>query len=89
MFKFLVTFIGDLNPEELRNYLCFVTGSSVLICERIEVTFNGVSGLERSSIGHTCDCWLKLSTTYYTYPEFKHNLLSILNSAVACQMDEV
>ena len=89
VFKFLVTFIGDLNPEELRNFLRYVTGSSVLICERIKVTFNGVSGLGRSPVGHTCDCWLELSTTYYTYPEFKHEFLNILNSAVAWPMDAV
>lgn len=89
VFKFLITFIGDLNQEELRNFLRYVTGSSVLICERIKVTFNGVSGLGRSPISHTCDCWLELSTTYYTYPEFKHEFLNILNSAVAWPMDAV
>ena len=56
VFKFLVTFIGDLNKEELRNFLRYVTGSSVCVCEQIKVTLNGVSGLERSPVGHTCDC---------------------------------
>ena len=51
--------------------------------------FNGVSGLGRSPVGHTCDCWLELSTTYYTYPEFKHEFLNILNGAVAWPMDAV
>ena len=87
VFKFHVTFVGDLNPEELRNFLRYVTGSSVLICERIKVTFNSISGLGRSPVWHTCDCWLELSTTYYTYPEFKHEFLNILNSAVAWPMD--
>ena len=38
--------------------------------------------------GHTCDCWLELSTTYYTYPEFKPEH-GFLNSAVAWPMDAV
>lgn len=89
VFRFLVAFIGDLNQEELRNFLRYVTGSSVLICERIKVTFNGVSGLGRSPIGHTCDCWLELPTTYLTYPEFKQEFLNILSSTVAWPMDAV
>lgn len=87
VFNFLVQFIGDLTQEELRNFLRYVTGSSVLLCKSIKVTFNGVSGLGRSPISHTCDCWLELPTTYYTYPEFKSEFLSVLNSTIAWPMD--
>lgn len=87
LFNFLIQFIGDLTQEELRNFLRYVTGSSVLLCKSIKVTFNGVSGLGRSPISHTCDCWLELPTTYYTYPEFKSEFLSILNSTIAWPMD--
>ena len=31
VFNFLIQFIGDLTQEELRNFLCYVTGSSVLL----------------------------------------------------------
>ena len=50
---------------------------------RESVTFNGVSGLGRSPVGHTYDCWLELSTTYYytydyTYPEFYKHKFTVL-----------
>ena len=35
VFRFLVTFIGDLNQEEVWNFLRHVTGSYVLICGHI------------------------------------------------------
>ena len=78
---YLRTFIGNLNHQDLRNFLRFVTGSSV-IDKKISVTFNSLSGLARRPISHTCSCTLELSVTYITYPDFAEEFLTVLRSDV-------
>ncbi len=47
VFGYLIRFIGDMKQEELRHFLRFVTGSSVLIDNAITVTFNNLHGFAR------------------------------------------
>lgn len=84
---YLKTFIGNLNHQDLRNFLRFVTGSSVFIDKKISVTFNSLSGLARRPISHTCSCTLELSVTYLTYREFAKEFLTVLRSEVAWPME--
>ena len=86
---YLRTFIGNLNHQDLCNFLRFVTGSSVVIDKKITVTFNRVFGLARRPISHTCSCTLELSVIYLTYPDFAEEFLTVLRSEVAWPMEAV
>ena len=86
---YLKMFISNLNHQDLRNFLRFVTGSSVIIDKKISVTFNNLSGLARRPISHTCSCTLELSITYLMYSEFASEFLMVLQSEVAWPMEAV
>ena len=60
VFGFLLTFVGNMKQNELRLFLCFVAGSSVLLAKKISIYFNNLSGLARRPISCTCDCALEL-----------------------------
>ncbi len=61
---YLKSLIGNLSNIDLRNFVRFVTGSSVLLNNKITVSFNSLGGLARRPIAHTCSYILELSTTY-------------------------
>ena len=60
VYSYFTCMIGNTNVIEGRNFLRFVTGSSVCSTTGISVTFNSLSGLGRRPIAHTCDCILQL-----------------------------
>ena len=78
VFNYLQQYIGNMRNDEVRRFLRFTTGSSVLIAERITVAFNGATGFTRHPIGHTCPCLLELPTTYTSYPEFEQEFNNVL-----------
>ena len=80
-------FCWKLEPKDLQNFLRFVTGSSVMINEKICVEFNGIEGLLKVPTSRTCNCVLALPSTYLTYPEFEDEFLAVLRSEVAWPMD--
>ena len=82
--EYLKQFIGNMKTEEVRRFLRFVTGYSVLLNNRITVMFTALSGLARRPIAHTCGCIIELPSSYMPYPEFEREL-----SAHAWQMDIV
>ena len=67
-----------MRNEEVRRFLCFTTGSSVLIANRISVTFNNLSGLARKPIAHTCGYVIELPTTYMSFLDFEQEFTAIL-----------
>ncbi len=67
---YLTTMIGNMNNDELRSFLRYVTGSSVCSASEILVTFNSLSGLGRRPLAHTCDTTLEISSTYTNYDDF-------------------
>lgn len=69
-YGYLVQYIGNLREDGVRDFLRFVTGSSALVVDDIYITFNGLGGLSRWPIAHTCSSTLELSTTFATYIEF-------------------
>ena len=89
VFGYLKTFIGNLNHQDLCNFLRFTTGSSVMIHDRISLTFNTESGLVRRPVSHTCSCILELSSTYLTYPDFEDEFLTVIRSEAAWPMDAI
>ena len=87
VFKFLRTYITNLKVEELRRFLRFVTGSSVLTSMNITIIFNNLSGVGRRPLVHTCDCTLELSKSYSSYPEFEHEFTVYLLDETSWIMD--
>ena len=67
---YLRTFVGNMQHEELRHFMRFVTGSCVCITPVIRITFNSPSGFAKRPIAHMCDCSLELLTTYSNYNDF-------------------
>ena len=78
VFGYLQQCIGNMRNEEVRRFLCFTTGSSVLIANRISVTFNNLSGLARKPIAHTCGCVIELPSTYMSFLDFEQEFTAIL-----------
>ena len=70
VFGYLQEYIGSMRNEEVRRFLWFTTGSSMLIAEQITVSYNSLTGLSRRPIAHTCACILELPSTYTSYLEF-------------------
>ena len=76
----------DMQCDEARDFLRFVTGSS---CNVIAVTFCASDGLARRPIGHTCTCTLELSTSYSSFLEFVSEFRSVLCNELAWKMDAI
>ena len=72
-----------MHNAEVRNFLGFVTGSSALVIDEIKVTFNGLSGLSRRPIAHTCSSTLELPVSYATYLEFAQEFDFILTTELS------
>ena len=80
VFTYLQQYIGNMKNEEVRRFLRYTTGSSVLIGEHITVSFNSLSGAARRPIAHTCGCELELSSSYLSYLEFEEEFNFILSN---------
>ena len=64
VFSYLKKFIGNVKNEEVRRFLRFITGSSMLLHNGITVCFNSNSGMICGPIAHhTCSSLLELPTT--------------------------
>ena len=75
---YLTTMIGNMGPEDLRNFLRFVTGASVCVATKINIQFNHLSGFARRPISHTCDFTLDLPIEYSNYDDFLNDFKPIL-----------
>lgn len=87
VFSYLMSFIGNMKRDDLRLFLRFVTGSSVMLAQKINVSFNNITGIARRPISHTCDCGLELSIAYSTFPEFEQEFYKILQHEYSWIMD--
>lgn len=63
----------------ISSFLRFVTGSDILICSTIKVTFSSLDGLSRRPVAHTCGPVLDLPSTYQSYNELVEEFSSILS----------
>lgn len=50
---YLRQYVGGMNNDDLSQFLRFVTGSSVCMAKKIQVTFNAETGIARRPIAHT------------------------------------
>lgn len=92
IYAYLTTMIGNMQGQELRAFLRFVTGASVCIAPKIKIAFNNLSGLGRRPIAHTCDFLLELPLSYVNYEDFCSDFKAILLSTeleFAWRMDSV
>lgn len=87
VFQFLRAYIGDMKNGEVRDFLRFVTGSSALVVDAIKIAFNGLSGLARRPIAHTCSGILELPTSYATLREFSQEFNALLSSELSWVMN--
>ena len=60
-----------MRMDKIRCFLRFTTGSSVLIAEKIAVTFNTLNGISHRPIAHMCSCVLQLPSTYQPFLDFE------------------
>ena len=87
VYNYLVQYVGTMKCEEVQRFVRFVTGSSVFIDKPIYIEFNGLSGVARRPIAHTCDCTLELPTTYSNFTEFSQEFTSLLSQNDVWVMD--
>ena len=77
--NFLSDFVRELSSEQLRLFLVWATGSS-LMPERLLISFNGSFGLGRCPVAHTCGPNLELPTAYDDYRDFRKEFLIIISN---------
>jgi len=75
---YLCTMIGNLGTDQLHLLMRFISGSCVCTTDKIIVEFNGLSGLARCPIAHTCDYVIELPTSYINYDDFYTEFSCIL-----------
>ena len=88
-YGYLLQFVGNMSNREVRHFLRYVTGSSALVVDEIRIVFNGLTGIARRPIAHTCSCTLELPVSYNTYLEFSQEFSAILNSELSWIMDAI
>ena len=76
VFNYLIQYIGRMKVEEVQR---FCTGSCVCISTPLKVVLNGLSGLERRPIAHTCDCKLELPRSYASFLDFATEFAAVLS----------
>ena len=82
---YLRQFVGSMSTDELRQFLRFVTGSSV--CLSCQIHFNNLEGIACQPIAHPCQPSLELSLSYMTSPKFTSEFRAILSEQYAWIMD--
>ena len=85
----LKRYIKSLEGKALERFLHYVTGSDVLTCESIEVTFNSLSGFLRRPVVHTCGPVLELPTTYESYMDLAEEFTNVMRDEQAWSFDIV
>ena len=76
--------VEAMDPEELVNFLVYVTGSHLMPQEDINVTFfQAPAGLARLPRVHMCGTTVELSSSYNDRAEMKRDWLSLLTNQSA------
>lgn len=85
----LKRYIRSLEGKALERFLHFISGSDCIACDSIEITFNGLAGLQRRLIAHTCAPSLEISTTYESFGDLASEFNNILKDDQAWSFDIV
>ena len=70
----------SLNGSDLGDLLQFLTGSNIILCKTITITFTTLEGKSRRAIVHTCGPSLELPSTYQCYNELAEGFTALLNA---------
>ena len=73
-------YIGNMNHNQLRVLLRFITGSCTCSANNIKINFNQLEGLGRRPIAHACSSTLDLPTSYSTYTDFAEEFDNVLHN---------
>lgn len=75
----LKRYIRSLDGQAISQFFSFLTGSNVITCESILVTFSMLEGVGRRPIIRTCGPILDLPSTYQSYSELAEEFSSLIN----------
>lgn len=75
----LKRYIRSLDGQAISQFFSFLTGSNVITCESILVTFSMLEGVGRRPIIRTCGPILDLPSTYQSYSELSEEFSSLVN----------
>ena len=79
----------SLEGNSLNQFLAFVTGSDVIVYDKISVAFVELFGAFRRPVVHTCGPLLELPSAYQSYTELAEEFNSVINSKLAWEFDIV
>ena len=77
-FSHLKRWIKGLDANGLAKFLRISTGSDVILCEAITVSFTLLGGTSRRPIFHTCGPVIELPATYNDFCDFREEWCSIM-----------
>ena len=88
--ELFLTLTNDAERDAMKHLKRFVrgTGSDIMPCDHIYVSFTRLDGLQRRPVAHTCTFTLEIPCTYQSFPEFREEFNSILE-ANTWEMDVV
>ena len=86
VFGYLQQYVGGMKVDEVKRFVRFVTGSSVLTGSNISIA---VTGLARRPFAHTCSSQLELSYNYGTYLEFASEFAALLGNEDSWSMNSL
>ena len=81
---YLIEMVGNMSNSQLQSFLRFATSSSVLLTTKLSIQFNGLSGLARRPIAHTCDHMLEILVSYTNYHDFHSEWMAVLQDTDMC-----
>ena len=70
----------SLNGSDLGGLLQFLTGSNIILCKTITVTFTTLEGKSCRPIVHTCGPSLVLPSFYQCYNKLAEEFTALLNA---------
>ena len=85
----LKRFTKSLEGETLKKFFHFCTGSDMITCDSIQITFNNLDGFQRRPVARTCIPMIELATTYDSYPALAEEFTNILKEDQAWSFDIV
>lgn len=85
----LKRFVKTLEGKALAKFLHFCTGSDVITCDHIEVSFSSLEGFQRRPVVRTCIPMLELPTTYESYPALAEEFTNVMKEDQAWFFDMI
>lgn len=85
----LKRFVKSLEGTALAKFLHFCTGSDVITCDSIEISFTFLDGLQRRPVARTCIPMIELPATYESYPALAEEFTNIMKEEQAWSFDMI